>query len=465
MSEKKELGITKEYTKENRDKLWDSTARKTEYKDQVFDGKKTFEDPITGSTLHRSQNAAQNKYHMKNADGENISTAWAKHAPETDHIVSLKEAHDMAKHNPFLSDRDFKEVMNQDANYRVTSKSFNTAKGSKSDWEIVTSRSESVSNSGKVQISKERVCAEIAVHSSFAVKTAENMGSEFVQGAAETLSHSAVQLTAEAVRKMVEVAHGEKSLSEATEEMAKVTVNTAVMGGTKRLVTDIVSNQLSTSKSQLLRNISGSKEINQIIAVVAVVQDSATKYLNGEITGQEFIDEIGEKGTNMVVGMIGGQIGQEIGMYIGGVLGTVLMPGVGTTAGMVAGRVIGEIIGTIITTVACSTISAVYRASKRADEYKKIEKQIAELEAAALEEMAFQRTRFREIVEAEYRHWDNELQAGFDEILANACEESFNVNGVTEGLDKVLGVFGKSVMFKDIHEYEDQLDQPLKLSF
>ena len=31
-----EMGITQEYTKENRDKLWDSAKGKAEYKEKVF---------------------------------------------------------------------------------------------------------------------------------------------------------------------------------------------------------------------------------------------------------------------------------------------------------------------------------------------------------------------------------------------------------------------------------------------
>lgn len=89
-----EMGITQEYTKENRDKLWDSTKGKAEYKDKVFGDRQTIEDPISGKTLHRDQQAAQNKYHMKNGDGENVSTKWAEHSAETDHINALKDIHD-----------------------------------------------------------------------------------------------------------------------------------------------------------------------------------------------------------------------------------------------------------------------------------------------------------------------------------------------------------------------------------
>jgi hypothetical protein len=189
------------------------------------------------------------------------------------------------------------------------------------------------------------------------------------------------------------------------------------------------------------------------------------KYVNGEISGQEFINEIGTKGTNMVVGMIGGEIGGEIGMLIGGVLGTAALPGLGTVEGATAGKVVGEILGTIITTVACSAVMTAFNTVKHMEDYKLTENNIRRIEKEALEEMANQRDKFRKIVEREYKVWDETIENGFDQILSCACRETADVTGVSEGIDKVLAVFGKSVRFKNLDEYEAQLDLPLKLSF
>lgn len=79
--------------------------------------------------------------------------------------------------------------------------------------------------------------------------------------------------------------------------------------------------------------------------------------------------------------------------------------------------------------------------------------------------MEYQRQRFREIVEIEYKKWDENIEAGFNQIMRSACQEVYDLQGITEGLDRILSVFGKSVMFKNLDEYEAQLDMPLKLSF
>lgn len=459
------LGITQNYNKENRDKLWDSQKRKTDYKEKTFGNRATYVDPISGKVLHKSQKAAQNKYHMKNSEGENISTKWAEHSAETDHINALKDVHDVVKHNPFLADSDFKEIMNSDENYRILSKKDNASKGEQSDWKIITEKDSNISSEAKVQMAKEKVKSDLAIQGKFTARTAKNVGKEFITGAKDTLIKSVIPLTAEAVRKLCKVANGEESLGDATKEMGKIVVDVAVAGGKNQLLLDVVNSQLHNSKNAAFKKLANSNGVAQIITVATIVQESAVKYINGEIDGKEFIEEVGVKGATMVAGMIGGTVGGEIGAILGGIAGTIALPGVGTAAGVVAGKVIGEILGTIITTIACSAIVSVYNVSKHLNDYKIKESQIRRLEKEALKEMGNQRDQFRSIVEREYKYWDEEIQDGFNMILSSACEETFNLQGVTDGLDKILALFGKSVAYKNLDEYEAQLDMTLKLKF
>lgn len=459
------LGITQEYNKENKDKLWDSQKGKTDYKYKMFGDKETYADPISGKVLHKSQKAAQNKYHMKNSEGENISTKWAEHSAETDHINALKDVHDAAKRNPFLSDSDFKEIMNSDGNYRILSKKDNTSKGEQNDWQIITDKDNGMSSEARVQMAKEKIRSDIELQGKFSVRTTKNIGKEFTTGAKDTLVKSVIPLTAEAVRKLCKVASGEESLGDAAKEMGKAVVDIAVAGGTNKLLLDVVNSQLRNSKNAVFSKFANSNEVAQIVTVAIIVKESAVKYINGEIDGNEFIEEVGVKGATMAAGMIGGSVGGEIGAILGGIAGTAALPGVGTAAGVVAGKVIGEILGTIITTVACSAIVSVYNTSKHLNDYKLKESQINRLETEALNEIQNQRDKFRSIVEREHKYWDEEIRDGFDMILSSACEQTFNLQGVTDGLDKILALFGKSTAFKNLDEYEAQLDMLLKLNF
>lgn len=457
------MGITQEYNAENRSKLWDSVKGKKEYKEKVFGNNETYRD-VDGNLLHKSTTAAQRKYHMKNEKGENISTKWAEHAVETDHVNSLKSIHDNAKHNAFLTDADMKEIGNSEVNYRVLSKHQNTSKGEKSDWEVILDKDSEMSTKAKKQMAKEKLKSDVALHGKFAARTAENIGSEFVVGATDALAASVIPLTVEAVDKLCKVASGEKTLKEAAKDMGHAVVDVSVIGGTNQLLGDVLVH-MQHSKNPYISQVANSSEIAKIVTVALVVKDSAAKYLNGEIDGKEFIEEVGEKGTMMVAGMIGGTVGREIGTWIGGVIGTGLLPGIGTAGGAAVGRVVGEILGTIISSVACAAITTLFDAKKHMNDFKLKENQIKKIEREALSEMEKQRMKFRSIIERELKQWDEEIQTGFNMILAGACKETYDLQGVTDGLDKILSVFGKKVAFHNLEEYEAQLDMPLKLSF
>lgn len=459
------LGITQEYNKENRNKLWDSQKRKSDYKDKVFGDKQTYVDPISGKVLHKSQKAAQNKYHMKNSKGENISKKWAKYSAETDHINALKDVHDKIKHNPFLSNDDFKEIMNSDDNYKILSKKDNTSKGERNEWDIIIDKNNDNSSGVRLKMAKEKIGSDVALQGKFAVRTAENIGKEFTVGAKDSLINSAIPLTVEAISKLCKVANGEENLGDATKEMSKVVVDVAIVGGSSRLVLDAVKLQLSKSKNEIFLKLANGNIVAQLVTVSMIVKESAVRYINGEIDEKEFIDEVGIKGASMVAAIIGGTAGGEIGAIIGGVSGTVVFPGIGTVAGVAFGKVIGEILGAIITTVACGTIVSFYNTSKHLNDYKLKESHIRKLEKEALNEMEKQRNIFKCIVERENKYWDEEIQNGFNMIICNACENAFNLQGVTDGLEKILILFGKSVAFRNLDEYETQLNMPLKLKF
>ena len=85
----RKLGVTQDYDRSN----YDSERAKKAYKEKTFGDHAVIIDPTTGKLLHKSQTNAQKKYHMKNADGENVSKKWATHSAETDHIHSLKSIH------------------------------------------------------------------------------------------------------------------------------------------------------------------------------------------------------------------------------------------------------------------------------------------------------------------------------------------------------------------------------------
>ncbi len=459
------LGITQEYNAENRQKLWDSTKAKSDYKDMVFAGKETYLDPISGNVLHKSQSAAQKKYHMRNADGEIVSHKFAQHTANTDHVNSLKATHQNAKHNPFLTDDDFKEIMNAKENYRILSQKDNASKGEKSDYAFILDKDKNISSSGKKKIAEQKVRSDIYLQGAFAARTAQNVGSEFVSGAKTNLRNSAAVLGVQGLRSLADAKKEDRDLQEVIQEFSQTVLDTAVTGGKDRLLLDVVNHKLLNSKNKFLQEIAQKNELAQILAMSACVKDSLIRYLDSEIDMKEFLGEVSEKGTMMVVGMLGGELGKDIGMFVGGMIGTLICPGAGTVNGILVGEVVGEVLGVVITTITCNAISTVCNTLRGLDDYKKKAAKIRQLEREALAEMKNQQEDFCDFVQNENRKWDETVQRGLDAILLNACETMYDLEGVTKGLDQVLSLFGKSVAYKSIEEYEANLDQVLELNF
>ena len=549
----KKLGVTQDYDRSN----YDSERAKKAYKEKTFGDHAVIIDPTTGKLLHKSQTNAQKKYHMKNADGENISKKWETHSAETDHIHSLKSIHEKTKRNPFLSDEDIREIANCDANLRILPKSLNASKGEQSDFAVITDVNNGLSLKGRMHLAGEKIESDVVLTSKFTTHTAKNIGNLTVDSAKKSVSNNKIIVVRYGIEHIVDIATGKESLEDAAVDVGTFAVKTvgkdvikditdaaainnpfvkygaehlvnvatgkesledaAVDVGTfavktvgKDVIKDItdaaaINNpfvkygaehlvNVATGKESLedaavdvgtfavktvgkdaIKNITDTALINnplyqslksggklgELIQVGTMVAESACRLIDGDITAEEFMLEIGDKGATMLAQMAGGEVGAIVGEIIGISVGGFLGAG--------AGAVIGKAIGTMIATVACNVIIAIKKNLisnfKSLDDYKLQEKAIHKLETEAIAEMEYQRQKFREIVENEYKKWDENIEAGFNQIMYSACQEVYDLQGITDGLDKILSVFGKSVLFKNINEYKSQLDMPLKLNF
>lgn len=436
----------------------DDISKRKEYRKEQFDGKRSTIDEYSHDRIFCGNTADAAHKHPTNR------------TTDIDHITPLKV---IQERYPKLTLEQQKELANKEYNLALTSSKRNRSKGDLENHkylirQIKKGESEDVQTS-MTMISKEAV-SRIAMRvdgSKMAAdnaeefignqtmglpRTVESAMDRFVTGARDSLINSVIPLTAEATRHMIKMARGEEALKDAATDMGKTAVNVAVMNKGRQLLYDAVG-------ASPLKNILGTSYATQLIMTAELVRSSAVRYLNGEIDGKGFIEECGEKGAVMVAGMIGG----EIGTKIGGIIGTLALPipGVGTAAGMI----VGEILGTVITTVACSGVVAFIHTARQLNNFKLEEKAVRRIERAALKEMEMQRAHFREIAESELKRWNDTIQSGFDQIICCACETTYDLQGVTDGLDKILSLFGKEVRFKSLDDYKAQLDSALVFSF
>lgn len=448
-----ELGITQEYNAENRQKLWDNKKRKDSVRDKAFDGKNTYKDPISGKILHKNYMAAQKKYHAKDSSGQRISSKYAGHVAEVDHINPLKKVQEHGKYNPMLTNDNLNEIANADSNLRILSKSMNASKGDKSDLEFVREQRDTLSPDAKKHIIKEKITSDVNLQKDFALHSAKNAGVEFVEGAGEALVVSAIPLAIKGIEEMIKTVEGEQDGRQTAENIGKASLQVAKEGGKNKLKLDIVNAIAKNSKSSVLNTIQKSAFFGQIVEVSTMIGKSMIRFVDGDVDAAGMIQEIGVQGTSLVAGMVCGEIGAVIGQIL------CPIPGVG----LGVGQLVGQTVGMLITSVTCDVFMNLYNTSRHLDDYKKKEQQIRRIENEAISEMRKQRDVFKTMVENEYKEWDDKIYNGFNQIITCACEETFDLEGVTDGLNSILQLFGKEVAFKSMEQYEDQLGSTLVL--
>lgn len=377
----------------------------------MFGTSKTIVDENSGQVLHKSHSAAKRKYHQKNSNGDTVSTAWAGHAAEVDHKVSLESLHSRVKSNPFLTDSDLKEIANKDYNYQILSKSQNASKGADSSLDLNT---------------------HIKLQTEFGKRTIKNATGEFSAGAYESVKDSAFTII---LNEVAQVLSGDKDSVEAVKDGAKAVATTAVVGGTEKLIVDVASHLFRNSGNAVLSGIVEMNAVGQIVVLGTAVGASAIKYLKGEITGEQLTEEIALNG--MAVGV--------------------------STLVSIACPV--PLLAPIISIVAVKVVSMIHELNHTLDDYLLIESKVKKLEAEALSTIRSQQKSFRRIVDECNKEFDNKVSKGLYTMLINADSNLFDVSKIAEGLDEILSLCDEKAAFHSIGEWESQLDTKLDLCF
>lgn len=444
------LGVGQKYDRcryENKEAL-------KKFKNQYYGSQKSGIDPYTGKRVHKSHNAAKNAYGEKH---------YARHASETDHIVSLKEGHNILKNDPFLSDENVKNILNDPKNYREIARSVNNQKRDTDDLVYITGvkfdketkRIEKydtgLTNEGKARMAAENVQAKAHIIADAGSQTAKNVASEFIGGASDAMTVAAVPMMVLGVQNLCEVASGQKSMEDAAKEMGEMSVKTVVTGGSARLAKDVISMAAEKSGSQCLGKIAaGSNEFVQLAVVSGLVFKSFVKLANNEITGAEFFDEISESGVAL--------IGDIIGTVAGSSLAAALMPIAAATgpAGLAIGAA-GFIGGMLVSSVCVG----IYRyASELKDNYigygrtyrERLEK-INQIADQAISEMQIQHESLKKMIDGQYEEWENLFDTGFQEIREALMTNDFD--RMSGGLNYILKAFGEKVLFNNMEEFDE----------
>ncbi|WP_405378536.1 hypothetical protein [Phascolarctobacterium sp.] len=132
------------------------------------------------------------------------------------------------------------------------------------------------------------------------------------------------------VQNIVAIFKDDKPVDEAVKDIIKDTVVSGGIGYGTTFASTIVKSTMQNAKSQTMRSLSSTNLPAMIVTTTITFSKSVHKYFNGEITGTEFLEQVGEQGSGMIASSIGATIGQAVipipivGGIIGGMIGYAL---------------------------------------------------------------------------------------------------------------------------------------------
>lgn len=172
----------------------------------------------------------------------------------------------------------------------------------------------------------------------------------------------------------------------------------------------------------------GTGVATQIAGVAFVMKDSFMKYIHSEIDEREFVKEVTQKGVPMLVGKV-------VGMATGG-------------------NIIAQILATYAATAIYNEIQVIlcdYKSiSTMQEEYIS---RLRRISYQMIEELQMQRYYLRTVFVQNAIVWNASIDEGFDCIDTGAIQGDMQM--VTVGMNKILGLFDSEVRFKDSSEVKN----------
>ena len=416
--------------------LYDSAAGKRNAKLELFASGKNVVDSYTGERLVLTKNEAKALY----------GDEWTKHLAETDHVKPLEQIHNDTKNNAWNTTEDIKAAANSNDNYAVASRKFNNPKRSRTneeyvqDKEYLKEKGVKLTTKGKRQAIKDGELAETSINEqlqSSAIKNVLETG--HTAGVAGAKYAGVTGLTMSGIQNVVSVIKGEKEASEALADTVKIGGQAAVTGYAVGGVSTVVLHTLSNSSSKFIQALGKSNVPANIITSIMVTGSTLKKWGEGDITTQECLIELGDKGLSFVNAGYSMAIGQAL----------IPIP--------IVGGAVGALVGIALT-------SSLYRNLISQLKGNELEEQRREQIIRECREVAAQTKAYREELEKTMESHFKAQKDCFDVAIASMkfAFQSGDADTIIAGANTITRELGGVVQYETVEEYKAFLDSDEK---
>lgn len=412
--------------------LYDSGIAKANAKKSLFNNLNELIDPYTQKKLVLTKKEAKCLYGDK----------WTEHLAESDHVKPLEQIYNDTKGNVWNTIEDIKDAANSPDNICVTSRKFNNSKRSRinknfvEDEEYLQNKGIEVTEEGKIQAIKDGNIAENSIKQQLRksslnniVKTGHEAGKFGAQNAGITA------LTMSGIMNFVAVIKGEKDSKDAIADTIKDSGKAAVTGYAMGGGLTVVSHSLSNSSSQFIQGLVKSNIPGKVITAVIVTGNTLKKWEDGEITTQECLIELGDKGLNLATMGYSMAVGQAL----------IPIP--------IVGGAVGALIGSILT-------SSYYNSLINTLQTRELEHQ-ERMRIIAECHMAAEKTKsFREELEVYLESYFQEYRECFDMALSSMrfAYQAGKADGVIASANDITRKLGGQVHYETVEQFKSFLD-------
>lgn len=254
-------------------------------------------------------------------------------------------------------------------------------------------------------------------------------------GRAGAVNAGITTLTMSGIMNVVSVIKGEKGADQAIADTVKDGGKAAVTGYTMSGGLTVVSHSLSNSSSQFIQGLAKSNVPGKVITAVIVTGDTLKKWGNGEITTQQCLIELGDKGLNMATMGYSMAVGQAL----------IPIP--------IVGGAVGALVGSMLT-------SNYYHNLINTLQTKELEHQERMRIIAECHMVAEQTKAFREELESYLNSYFNEYKECFNSAISSMkfAYEVGDADGIIAGANEITRKLGGNVYYETVNEFKGFLD-------
>ena len=483
-----------DYSPATRKKFYDDNNMHTRVKVQAFQQGEV-KDPYTGAQLCLEKAEARQKY----------GQAYQEHLAEADHIDPLNKIVQRNKNKAWITSQDIQAVANDPENYQIISRRTNQNGGkgglTQEQWSQDLEKMEKLSRQSGRPV--EEIREQVRQVGRQAQKNNDRKLQKLeVKNMAQTTVIPAVYsggtaATLSSVYNVAAVLKGEKKATEAVKDVLKDGGKAAAKGGAVGGGVTVLNHTMASSGNEVISALGKNNAAGKVVTVISVAGDTLCKWGNGEITTQECLMDLGEKGFGYGGSVCGAAVGQIV----------IPVPIVGAALGSMAGgvasskcihgirmglenfleerraqheRLVAEMLRyyaekqrreEVKQMLHATTCEAMESAILEIANSRELQRFILELGSAAVQDVqarilvaehvfaALQLRRYRQELEKYIEDYFGGYEQGFAQALSlmDSALEMGDYEGAIAGANQTVRLFGKEPVVESTEDFKDKL--------